>query len=492
MAMNLLGQGKYRVLREIGRGAMGTVYEAEHTLSHKRFAIKCLRPERGRSMQAVERMVGEARVSAHVDHPNAVAVYDVVQEGDTAYLVMELLQGETLEAAFARGRMEPHLLIALLIPAMQAVAAAHRSKIVHRDIKPENIFLARSTERAEPVTKVLDFGVSKFLAADESLALTGTGAVIGTPLYMAYEQLSGQSDVDERVDVYAFGAVLYEGLTGSVPHPATLLTELILSHVAGPPKAPAALCPSLPMSLSRLLLWALARERAERIGSLEEFIREIEPFASFNSYRAQVFSESESDADCQPAAPGPPPSSATEARQSASLSAWPVRKKEWPGYFAVASISAICFALLWKGSNPLSLVEAEPARDGGATSPMPPPAAPSGTSESNPALDEAPLPVPGSPGAKVEGASAEASRKPSAKRREVRRKQVDPRSPPVPQVKEDTREHRAADLARLRAQLVACGDLETDWLRAICRDKHRRAIVEREDDHALANSLSQP
>ncbi|MFM2416081.1 MAG: hypothetical protein RL385_804 [Pseudomonadota bacterium] len=488
----LLGQGKYRLLRELGRGAMGTVYEAEHTLSHKRFAIKCLRPERARSMQAVERMVGEARVSAHVDHPHAVAVYDVVHEGDTAYLVMELLAGETLQTAFARGPLDPHALIALLIPAMQAVAAAHRCKIIHRDIKPENIFLARSSEGAAPVAKVLDFGVSKFLVAEEALALTGSGAVIGTPLYMAYEQLSGESDVDERVDVYAFGAVLYEGLTGRVPHPASVLTELILSHVAGPPKAPLALCPSLPPSLSHLVLWALARKREERISSLDELIRELEPFAAVNSYRTQVALASDADAE-RATAPLPAPGPAAGARQSTSLSALGSRRRPWTGFLWIAaSIVGLGVTLVWRGSSGPTLVEAEPTHGGDAPAPLPSLAAPSRMVASPPVPLEAHMPATGSPAVYVEAAPAVAAREPAAKKQATPHKHPEPHIPPVPAAVADARARRTADLARLRVQLVACGDLETDWLRTLCKDKHRRAIAEREDDHALADSLPHP
>src|SRR5262245_4547298 len=126
-----LDHGKYRLIRTLGRGGMGTVFEAEHTKSRKRFAIKCLHAER-----AAERVLLEAQAAARVEHPNAVVIYDVCQDADAVFLVMEYLEGETLETALARGALAPHAIIALLIPGMRAVAAAHQQQVVHRDIKP--------------------------------------------------------------------------------------------------------------------------------------------------------------------------------------------------------------------------------------------------------------------------------------------------------------------------------------------------------------------
>jgi eukaryotic-like serine/threonine-protein kinase len=200
--------GRFRVLRQLGEGGMGVVLEAENTQTGKRVAIKWLRAALASQPDAVERFLREARASARVRHPNVVDVYDVVQEADSAFLVMELLEGELLTAVLERGGIPAHELIALLLDAMRGVAAAHKQGVIHRDIKPDNIFLEFESDRGRRTPKVLDFGISK-LSAGEPLSLTQAGVTLGTPLYMSLEQLRGADDIDERTDVYAFGVILY-------------------------------------------------------------------------------------------------------------------------------------------------------------------------------------------------------------------------------------------------------------------------------------------
>jgi serine/threonine protein kinase len=279
--------GKFRVVRQLGEGGMGVVLEAEHAVSGKRVAIKWMRPELAERPEAVERFVREARASARVRHPNVVDVYDVVHEGEAAFLVMELLEGEPLTAVLERGGMPAHELIALLLEAMRGVAAAHREGVIHRDIKPDNIFLARETDRALRTPKVLDFGISK-LSGGEGLALTQTGATLGTPLYMSFEQLCGVRDIDARTDVYAFGVILYEALTGRPPYEAETFPELIVKIANTQPQPPKSLRSDIPRSLDRLIQSAMAKERDQRLPSLEAMIRALEPFATAELFRVQM------------------------------------------------------------------------------------------------------------------------------------------------------------------------------------------------------------
>lgn len=284
----LLGN-KYRVVRLIGEGGMGAVYEAVHEFTEKRVAIKWLHPHLTASEQAVERFLREAKAAARVRHPNVVDVYDVAHEHGTAFLVMEYLEGEPLSALLELGGVPMHEAIALLLPAMRAVAAAHRQGIVHRDIKPENLFLATLEDRAAPVLKVLDFGISKLSPrGGEQLALTKTGSTLGTPMYMSFEQLSGAKDVDARADIYAFGVILYEVLTGRAPYEAESFTELVVKVATTTPASPKELRADIPTALARVVQWAMAKDRDQRILSMEALVRELEPFSTRDGFQSEM------------------------------------------------------------------------------------------------------------------------------------------------------------------------------------------------------------
>jgi serine/threonine protein kinase len=280
--------GRFRIVRRIGEGGMGVVLEAENTLTGKRVAIKWMHPQLASQADAAERMVREARASARVRHPNVVDVYDVIQEAGAIFLVMELLEGEPLGALLERNDVEPHVIIAHLIDAMRGVAAAHREGVIHRDIKPDNIFLSREPDRSKPIPKVLDFGISKLTDRDGGLSLTRTGMTLGTPLYMSYEQLAGVRDIDGRTDVYAFGVILYEALTGQPPFNAETFSELIIKITTTLPPTPKALRPSLPGALSSIVETAMRRDRVERTPSLDALISALEPFASREGYAERV------------------------------------------------------------------------------------------------------------------------------------------------------------------------------------------------------------
>jgi len=299
--------GRFRIVRRIGEGGMGVVLEAENTLTGKRVAIKWMHPQLAAQADAAERMVREARASARVRHPNVVDVYDVIQETGAIFLVMELLEGEPLGAMLERNDVEPHVIIAHLIDAMRGVAAAHREGVIHRDIKPDNIFLAREPDRSRPIPKVLDFGISKLTDREGGLSLTRTGMTLGTPLYMSYEQLAGVRDIDGRTDVYAFGVILYEALTGQPPFNAETFSELIIKITTTQPPTPKALRPSLPTALSSIVETAMRRDRVERTPSLDALISALEPFASREGYAARVTSVAEPSGAWAPTVAAPTP-----------------------------------------------------------------------------------------------------------------------------------------------------------------------------------------
>ena len=216
---------KYRVLSLLGAGGMGSVYRAENVLTGKQVALKWMHPQFAESPDAAERLIREARAASKLSHPNVVDVYDVIRDDKTLFLVVELLHGESLRD-YLRKRVRPpmHELIGLLLGAMAGVAAAHAQGVIHRDLKPDNIFLLHVPGMPQPIAKVVDFGIAK-MAEIRGATLTQTGAAIGTPVYMSFEQLRGDRDVDHRTDVYAFGVMLYEAFVGHAPFTAATLDE---------------------------------------------------------------------------------------------------------------------------------------------------------------------------------------------------------------------------------------------------------------------------
>ena len=236
------------------------------------------------SRSAVERLVREAQASARVRHSNVVDIYDVERDGDTLFLVMEYLEGEPLAAVLERGTLPLDELLALIVDAMRGVHEAHRQGVIHRDIKPDNIFLAYEPDRALPIAKVLDFGISK-LETPTGMSLTQTGSALGTPLYMSYEQLAGMRDVDARSDVYAFGVILYEALTGTLPYSADNFAELAARVITTEPPTVRQLRPDLPEALDDVVMQAIRKRREERTPNLSVMIDALTPFIAHTEYR---------------------------------------------------------------------------------------------------------------------------------------------------------------------------------------------------------------
>jgi serine/threonine protein kinase len=275
--------GKYRIEERLGQGGMGAVFRATHLVSEKPIAIKwMLRSPSDES--ARRRFVREARVTGRIDHPNVVDVYDISEQPDGGYLVMELLHGETLRARLGVGLMGVTEAIDLLLPAMRGVSAANKAGVVHRDLKPENIFLCRDPAGAPREAKVLDFGISCLLATDATdSTLTNEGALLGTPAYMSPEQIQGGLDIDARTDVYSFGVILYELLTGSLPFSAASNHSLMVAITTTQPKHPSELRPDLPLEIARIVMRALAKDREQRFASVDSLIAALLPYSSAKS-----------------------------------------------------------------------------------------------------------------------------------------------------------------------------------------------------------------
>jgi serine/threonine-protein kinase len=273
--------GRYRIVRLLGRGGMGAVYEATHRDLKKRVAIKTLHPAVAAMPAARVRFLREGEAASRISHPNVVDVTDVGTEGDITYLVMEFLEGEDLAAMLERmGALPIEMAVDILLPVVAAIAVAHEEGVIHRDLKPGNIFMARTLPGA-PRPTVLDFGISKMSAGDGgTLALTGTGASMGTPYYVAPEQMRSAAGVDARSDQYALGAILYECVTGRRAHQGETIYEVIRSVGEGNFPPPGVHRPDLPPALEAAILRAMRLDPALRFASVQAFGRAIIGFAS--------------------------------------------------------------------------------------------------------------------------------------------------------------------------------------------------------------------
>jgi serine/threonine protein kinase len=268
---------KYLVTGLIGRGGMGAVYLVEHRITGKRLAVKCLLPEHTEHPELCERFLREAQAAGRIQNRYVVDVFDVGREGDLLYIVMELLDGKQLGELLRDVTMPVEEVLVILVRAMEGVAAAHAEGIVHRDLKPENILVCTGPSGRLDDPRVLDFGISK-LEEDASRPLTRSGVMMGTPFYMSFEQISTKRDLDQRVDVYAMGVIVYEALCGRVPYSAESVGALAVAMMSGPPAPLAELRPDLSPELVAVVMKAIALDRDERYPTMRALIEALSPF----------------------------------------------------------------------------------------------------------------------------------------------------------------------------------------------------------------------
>ncbi len=264
--------GSYRLLDQLGEGGTGTVWAAEHTLLGRRAAIKLLHPAYSANKLMVQRLFNEAKVVAAIADPGMVQIFDFGVHGDgSPYIVMELLDGEPLDARLRRlGRLAPEDAVRLARQVALSLSAAHGKGVIHRDLKPENLFVVPDPAviGGERV-KVLDFGIAKLSRSDGSHK-TRTGAVIGTPAYMSPEQCRAIGNIDHRADIYSLGAVLFCLVTGRPPFEGEGAGDAIISHVRDLPPVPSALVPGLPAALDAVILRCLEKDPARRFQGMDE------------------------------------------------------------------------------------------------------------------------------------------------------------------------------------------------------------------------------
>lgn len=298
--------GKYRVIRLIGEGGMGSVYEAQHEQLGTRVALKFLHPDLAEQQTLVARFLQEARVSARIKSPHVTRVMDVDQTPDgDAYFVMELLEGESLEQRMQRTGplgLEETLEIGLQI--LSALEAAHAEGVVHRDLKPDNVWLTPAP--GAPWVKLLDFGIAKLRTTHEFQSVqTRPGSMMGTPAYMAPEQAISADQVDVRADLYSFGVMTYEMLSGQRPVQGDDISEILERLVRGEARPLHAICPSVPPGLSALIDSLVAPNPDDRPRSASAVRSEIAYYAHSSNPPASRLS-APVPGTVPPDEPGPP------------------------------------------------------------------------------------------------------------------------------------------------------------------------------------------
>lgn len=262
---------RYVVERELGVGGMATVLQVKDLRTERTLALKVLKPDVATHPEAVERFRREGEFLLSLKHPALIAVEAIGQLADgRLYLAMELLSGETLGERIRRGRLSPAEISPILAGSAVGLDAAHKAGVVHRDLKPDNIFLSTPRPGMTVQVKLLDFGISKI---DGRASLTRTGQVLGTPRYMAPEQLRGEDDLDERIDVYALGVILYEALAGTPAFPATAPSDLIVSILHARYTALRALRPDISPELEAVVARAMSKSRQARFESAIELAK---------------------------------------------------------------------------------------------------------------------------------------------------------------------------------------------------------------------------
>jgi len=269
--------GKYRIVRLLGEGGMGTVYEGLHVEIGKRVAIKMISAALAAVPEARARFLLEAQLTSRVRHPHTVDVTDICLDGEQAFLVMEYLEGEDLARHLRRaGPMPLDEVVDIALPILAAVAAAHDEGVVHRDLKPPNIFLAQMRDgTVQP--KILDFGISK---APAYSPIRTSGAILGSPSYFAPEQVLDPKAISPASDQYALGVILYECVTGRLPYDGSNLAAIFQSIVTGSYQSPRSQRPDLPDGFQAVIMRAMSLRPDDRFPDLRQMGRALLPFAT--------------------------------------------------------------------------------------------------------------------------------------------------------------------------------------------------------------------
>jgi len=261
--------GDYEIVGVVGAGGAGQVFRVEHRITGRVEAMKVLLEGRGSETEVpAARFLREIKLQASLDHPNIASVHNAFWANDELVMIMELVQGESLDRVIAAGRMPMGKVLRYTVQSLIALEYAHSRGITHRDIKPENIMVT-----PEGVIKLMDFGLAK---DRNDPKMTEAGVVVGSLFYISPEQARGLPTVDHRADVFSFGSVLYEMTTGERPFNYTTSFELLQAAVTEDPEPPSSIAPDIPPSLEAVILRAMSKDPAERFQSARELRRTIE------------------------------------------------------------------------------------------------------------------------------------------------------------------------------------------------------------------------
>lgn len=258
--------GEYKIVRVLGRGGLGAVYEATHLISQRSDAMKVLLPEQTETPEMAERFRREIQLLATLDHPNISGLHNAFLFQNQLVMIMELVQGEDLRTYSRRSRIELPVLIGFASQVLEALQYAHSKGVVHRDIKPANIMVSPSG-----VVKVLDFGIA---ITDRSTDLTAVGALIGSPTHMSPEQIRGEKATPQS-DIYSFGVTLYELIAGQPPIQGDSTYELMMAHMNTVPAPLSSLRPDIPFHLSNAIARALEKDPAHRFSTAGDFLQAL-------------------------------------------------------------------------------------------------------------------------------------------------------------------------------------------------------------------------
>ncbi len=302
---------RYEIVRLIGEGGMGSVYEARHKILGRHVAIKVLKPEVVHNESLVARFLQEAKAAAELHHKNIVELTDYGVDGDRPYMVMELLKGEDLGHLLKReGQLSVPRLVTILDPVLRALAMAHERGVIHRDIKPENIFLVHEDE-GEPTPKIVDFGIAK--RQEENVQLTSANMALGTPAYMAPEQIMSSRTVTGAADQYAVGVTMYEALTGRNPYDAETLNAFIVAKATQDPEPLDRVRPDLDPRFVAIVHRTLARKPEERFPTIAALREALSSFRTAslrpppaNANAATIARPMQTPAVATPAVPAQP------------------------------------------------------------------------------------------------------------------------------------------------------------------------------------------
>jgi Flp pilus assembly protein TadD/predicted Ser/Thr protein kinase len=264
-----VADGRYEIVKLLGEGGMGAVYQARQVAMDRMVALKLIRAEVVKSPDAVARFYREMKITAKIEHANTIRVYDFGETDGQLFLTMELLKGQTLKRALETGgKMPLDRIVHIATQITRALAAAHGEGVVHRDLKPDNVMLLEQYGERD-VVKVLDFGIAKSLEDTDQPQMTAAGAVIGTPVYMSAEQAMGQK-VDTRADIYSLGVMLFEMASGRVPFTAPTLNALLVAHAVEPPPPLLEVAPDAHPQLAALIAQMLEKSPVARPQTAKE------------------------------------------------------------------------------------------------------------------------------------------------------------------------------------------------------------------------------